>query len=470
MIRIRSIILIVMLAATLAGSAAMGQEATAPVSPPAVEPTLQAMQAQMSAAMAETARAADSAADASASSESLIARVDMLLSFLEVLSGVAALAIAGLAIFGLTSLRDLRKNLRESFEEDRAKLEEQGKRDRAQFEELRRQLDSQLDQVKNANSLAEQVRHQGDRAIRALTLVQLGEQQLRDSNWLAAQKTFEEAYRLDDRNRAVNYFLGELYIMQRELGRAEEHLRRSQIDVTHGEEDDIQQIYPPAEAALAYVLRLQGDKETDISSRNEYYASAERRFLKALRFDPNVRDINDESVNGMLGALYRQWGRFEDAIRAYEKAARVTPNRSYPLNNLAMLYYMRGDTDKSTPRFLQAIKLADVRIAANPNDYWAHFDKITGQLACTLTAEAKASFDDVLATVQIEGPLESFRNGLRVMYSSGRNTSEDVQEFITRVEAKLQQMKHDSHKPDGPAPTGHAPTDHRPTDPKHPHA
>ncbi|MDZ4770056.1 MAG: hypothetical protein SGJ24_13085 [Chloroflexota bacterium] len=414
------------------------------------------------------ARALAEASAARAAAEEAIARADRLtdsnatlLSFLEVTSGLAALVITVGAVLGLSSLGDLRKNLTKTFED---KFEEE----REKIVVLRGELDTQFAEVKNAAALVKEVRQQGDRAIRALTLVQLGEQQLRDSNWGAAQHTFTEAYRLDGKNRAVNYFLGELYIMERDLNRAEVHLRLSQgyatkkhlLDAETGllpddlpdsiqeladldQEDSTKVGYPPAEAALAYVLRLRGDREMRINSRNEFYASAERRYLKALRLDNYVRDINDESVYGMLGALYRQWGRVDDAIRAYESATTSTPNRSYPLNNLAMLLYKRnhpGDIDHATKLFLRAIKLAEHRIESNPLDYWAHFDRITGQLACTLSVEAEEAFEAVLPIVQIKGPLESFRNGLNVMRSSGRNTTPLVQHFIDRVEDALVTM------------------------------
>ncbi len=438
--------LLVCAAFILLARPALAQEAT-----PAVEPPTAASVEQVEAALAEARAAREAVQENNRFTESLTNRVDMMLSFLEVGSGIAGLLVAVAAVLGITSLRDLRRGLREQFDEDRAallkqfdeerrSLETQVAEARARIDSLSEELAGELREVKSATELVRSVRDQGNRAIRALTLVQLGEEQLKDSNWAAAKHTFLEAYRLDEHNRAANYFLGELYIMERNLEKAEYHLRRSHID-DHANPDDDGQIYPPAEAALAYVLRLRGDRELPGDSRNEYYASAERRFLKALRLDRMVRDINDESVYGMLGALYRQWRRFDDAITAYEKARQITPNRSYPLNNLAMLYYMRGEKEKSTPLFLRAIALAERRIADNPSDYWAYFDRITGQLACTMADEAEQAFEDVIGIVQVIGPLESFRNGLRVMRDSGRNNSEAVERLIARVEDKLAVMR-----------------------------
>ena len=80
---------------------------------------------------------------------------------------------------------------------------------------------------------------------------------------------------------------------------------------------------------------LPGAVPTDINERNRYYAQAERRFLEALKIDPRVRNIQGESVYGMLGSLYRSQGRIQDAVRCFEEAERVTPHNTYPVINQA---------------------------------------------------------------------------------------------------------------------------------------
>ena len=70
---------------------------------------------------------------------------------------------------------------------------------------------------------------------------------------------------------------------------------------------------------------------------NELYNVAEARLLEALQLDPVLLTPDGESYYGTLGSLYRRQGRIEDALDTYRRAADVTPQRSYPFVNLAML-------------------------------------------------------------------------------------------------------------------------------------
>lgn len=401
--------------------------------------------------MVEAARRAEQRAG------EMIETSNYILNFFEVLSAIAGFVLTIGAVLGFTSIRGLRAEVEEErkrIEAARAELASSIKAAADNMERLQRDYDAQLtagleamEQQRNAviqlrdevETEIMDVRSRGDKAIRALTLVQLGEQQMNESNWRAAMRTFEDACRLDSDNRAVNYYLGELFIMQRDLDKAEHHLRKAH-DEKHAEGGDDTDVFPPAEAALAYVLRLRGDRETNYESRAEYYASAERRFRKAIRLDEYVRDINGESVFGMLGALCRQANRTDDAIRYYEKALTITPHSSYPVNNLAMLYYRRGDVAKARPYFERAIQLARQRIDNNPSDYWAYFDLINGLIATAQTDDARIEVDNILPTIHIRGPLESFNTGLTVLAESPVPPPE-IGYFLNRVESARQQVE-----------------------------
>src|SRR5215813_11470488 len=96
----------------------------------------------------------------------------------------------------------------------------------------------------NVQAVANDARAQSDHetllAIRALSLLQLGEQQLEAKNSQSALRTYQEAYALDPDNPATNYFLGYLYTENRQIEKGIEHLKRA---LTQNEQ------YPPAEAA-----------------------------------------------------------------------------------------------------------------------------------------------------------------------------------------------------------------------------
>ena len=178
------------------------------------------------------------------------------------------------------------------------------------------------------NHETEQVRLQADRAIRALALMQLGEQQLTRHNDRGALQMYEQAHKLDPDNGAVSYFLGELYVKTRQLDKGIEYLQRSLASDAD---------YAPAEAALGLALRMQADRTQDPTERSITYAKSEERLLRALKIDPTALDINGEPVQAGLGALYKRQGRLDQAITAYEEAHQSAPQRTYSIVNLAIL-------------------------------------------------------------------------------------------------------------------------------------
>ncbi len=70
---------------------------------------------------------------------------------------------------------------------------------------------------------------------------------------------------------------------------------------------------------------------------------AEEKLLTALELDDKLLNNDGESYQGTLGSLYRRQGRFDEAIERYHHAAKITPGRSYPFLNLALLYYEQVD-------------------------------------------------------------------------------------------------------------------------------
>jgi tetratricopeptide (TPR) repeat protein len=313
---------------------------------------------------------------ASNDAEQAVNMVNTLLSFIQVvgvLGGIlAALSATAFAAAGIRTITDYRTQLAQA---------------RAELEAMRDQLKAET----------EEVRSQGDRAIRALALMQLGEQLLETKNTRAALRIYQEAYDLDPSNRAINYFLGELNIQQTNVSQGIEHLEQA---LAGGAE------YAPAEAALAYALELQGNEVEDIDERNRFYARAESGFLKALRIDPAVLDINGESVYAVLGGLYKRQGRVEDAIRSYEKAEQITPARSYPIINLAMLHFEKGEPEEAERYFRRSAALSAQALEGTPADFWTRFDLTTAQLVLGRTEEAQKTLEVAIQQLQNPHPLE----------------------------------------------------------------
>jgi tetratricopeptide (TPR) repeat protein len=259
----------------------------------------------------------------------------------------------------------------------------------------------------------------------------LGEQQMEARNPIAALRTFGDAFRLDPNNRATNYFLGELYLQQRDLKLAMEHLERALA----GDDD-----YPPAEGALGAALRLQADKETDPNRKNLLYAQAEQRLLKALAADSFIRDPYGESYYGALGGLYRRQNRVDDAIRAFQEAEKLTPQNSYPINNLAMLYTMKGIPDRARHMFERAIAISSRSLDGNPFDYWARFDLITAQVGLDQLDKANEHLRIVMDQLKEPGPYESFMRGLLTLRESPVPPPR-IGEFIHTVQQHIDKLK-----------------------------
>jgi tetratricopeptide (TPR) repeat protein len=185
---------------------------------------------------------------------------------------------------------------------------------------------------------------------------------------------------------------------------------------------------------------LQGDQQRDEAMRDYYYAQALARYTNALRHDPQVRDINGESVHGMMGALHRQQGNYAKAIACYEEAMRRVPHSSYPLSNLALLHFQQGHRDEARAYFEQSIGKAEQRLEANSADYWALSDKATAYIALGRSDLAPQLMEDLLQRVTILGPLESFRNGL-ILLSNAETPPPGIESYIQMVQAKIDSFR-----------------------------
>jgi tetratricopeptide (TPR) repeat protein len=295
-----------------------------------------------------------------------------------------------------------------------------------------RRLNKTLERAEQLRADAEQtlrdIEQRGTDTTRAASLLQIGVQQMLAHSHDAALQTFEEARKLDPSNRAVNYYLGELYTQKGEIERAIELLRNS------GDE------FPPSEAALGYALRLKAAREPNPERRNQLYAQAEGHLLNALARDPQVRDINGASFYGVLGGLYRRQGRLEDAARAYEAASHVTPHSSYPLNNLAMLHLMQGNLAEADQAFRRAARIAARAVDGDPFDHWARFDLLTAYVVLGEYDKAQEQVELLRESPPSVGALESLLSGLEAVQRSARGTAHSTQ-IIERVKALIAQRQ-----------------------------
>jgi tetratricopeptide (TPR) repeat protein len=267
-------------------------------------------------------------------------------------------------------------------------------------------------------------------AIRALSLLQLGEQQLKVRNVQSALRTYQEAYALDPDNPATNYFLGYLYTENSQIDKGIEHLKRA---LTQNQQ------YPPAEAALAYAMRLQADGMIDPEAKKARYSESEQMFLRALEQDPAVRDINGESFHAVLGGLYKRMKRMDKAIDAYKAAELVTPQNSYPIVNLATLYYLSGDLEQAKQYYERSVAISSRLLDDNPFDYWTRFDLSAAQLVLGNLEQAKRQFTLAAQHVRYVSPLETFLHDLERL-KEAPTSPKGVDELLDLVRSAIKRV------------------------------
>jgi tetratricopeptide (TPR) repeat protein len=336
--------------------------------------------------------------------------VNVMLAFVQVAALIIGAAIAVTTAAGFRTIRDYNAELDKS---------------RTELAKMRTQVQEQADEL----------RLQAGNAIRALTLLQLGEQQLESKNMQSAIRTYLEAFALDPNNRATNYFLGYIYTHERDVEKGIEHLQRALADGGH---------YPPAEGALAYAMRLKADQMQSAEERRLTYAEAERLFLKALLEDPAVCDIDGESYYAVLGGLYKKQGRIADAITAYQSAEVVTPQNSYPVVNLAMLNFLQGDTSTAENYFKRSAAMAVRSLDGNPFDFWRRFDLTIANLILGHVDDAHKQLKTALHQVHSISPLEVLLGDLERLKNAPHPPA-SVDELIAQVRQAIDRLRAHEH-------------------------
>ncbi len=363
--------------------------------------TAGATDAAMNALLDQAQKAIDTASATNAQASAAISQAGIVLNFIQVVAiigGAAATLVSiGLGASGLRTLGEYRKDL------DEAQAELGGMKQQL-LDATQQATTAQAGLEATSQIQIEALRHQAATTLRAMSMLQMGQQQFETGNMRAARQMYEEAVRLNPDNPVTNYLLGEVYLIERNLEPAVDHLEKALA---------LDSNLAPAYAALGLVQRLQAEKENDPDQRNQRFAEAETNLLKAIGIEPSTRDVNKESVYSTLGGLYRRQGRLDDAIGYYSKAEKITPNNSYPVVNLALLHFMRGDVEKANGYFERTIAASLKNLAINPADTWARGDVITARLALGQTDEAFRELEALTSQARSVGSMETLLSGWR---------------------------------------------------------
>lgn len=361
--------------------------------------------------------------------------------FVAIVTGLAVL-ISGL--FGVSSIRELRGQLatiREeihSLEELKRDMSNQLVTVRAEITMLKQAKDEvtqTAEQLGMMNDLPEQVdirmaeqRQDANRQMKALSLVQFAIQQISVGNRHAALNTLLRAITLQDDNAVINYFHGEVLVREGDYEQGIVHLEKA------CQADDM----PDASATLAYAYRMMGDENPDQSDK--YYSHAENIYLTLREGHPELLDITGESVYGGLASLYRSRNMIDKAIKIYEDIERITPNSSYPINNLGLLHFEHDDKpfasrDKGREYFEKARRKATVK----GTDYWRIFDIITAEIALEETAweTIQRHIDDMFDLEPTNDDILKLLGGIRQLQKSAQppqHSNQALDYIRTRVD------------------------------------
>jgi len=358
----------------------------------------------------------------------------LLLSFVEAASAIVGVLLAVGAYI-------LRRSILEEFERAIEKVDEMERRTKEreselavrekELAELRDRLTRDVAQlVEHNRAEIEDIRKYGRDSMRVVSLQLVAEQQVRAHNLATALKTLTAAHELEPTNQATNYLLGYLYTARKEFDKAIEYLQSAlKPEAT----------FTPALAALGLALRRKGDAITDpdrMEERDRLWAQAEICLLDALKPDPSLTDMDGESYYGTLGGLYRRQGRYQEALRAYDKARKCTPASSYPIINLAALHTRLGNLEEARHYFERVLENALLELDDDPRNMWTRMDYAQALLVLGRRDEALAQLRIVLDQGPERSLLETVHNGLCFLAES--NTVIDgLADMIAEMEVAL---------------------------------
>jgi tetratricopeptide (TPR) repeat protein len=209
----------------------------------------------------------------------------------------------------------------------------------------------------------------------SLSLLPLAKEQYLANDLPGALKTYQEASTLNPHNPLPYSQMGYIYTKKENFDKAEEFLKKAlhiKPDLAH------------ANAGLGFVYRRRGDLTAIPAQKEEYYRQAKRYLYRGLSEFPSLVDGEGESWWGTLGGLEKRRGRTSLAREHYEEARKVTPQSSYPLNNLALLEIEDNKIKSAREQYRKIIPIAKKEADAELGNYWAYGDLLTARLACAL--------------------------------------------------------------------------------------
>ncbi|MBX3061795.1 MAG: tetratricopeptide repeat protein [Anaerolineae bacterium] len=394
-------------------------------------------------------RVSQSAAEATSGANTVLGAIQALGVLITGVTVIVAIAVGVASFAGYRRVTDLERDLTEraktliSESDERADVFEARVDKRAdalearlnaqvsQLEALLQKLAPYESKLETFNQQADQVQRmertftdtfqglvqQSKDSLEALNLLQIGLKEFNNRNKVLAIRQLTKAYEVSPDHQAVTYILGELLTRSDEQGDLERGIAILEIALQRDPNN------PSVNAALGYAHRLLGDRAgsdlglpepTRIEKRDNFYDKALGYYEKVIH-ERVLYDITGDSAFGGLAGLYKRRGRpgdLETAIYWYTRIADMTPGRSYPLNNLALLHDEAGNYDKSLEVFNASMRIAQRNLQANQYDQWSCFDLITASTALNASNDAEFYLSHAIRLTPTKGDVSKLRDGL----------------------------------------------------------
>jgi tetratricopeptide (TPR) repeat protein len=346
------------------------------------EPTPGPVLGEDQRAQAAFQAASDTLAEAKATSgdaQNAVSSVETMLNFLQGAGFLVALALGAAAIYGFRNAQDTRRELKDEVKElgdTRSDLKDEMR----EFKDIRSEVDQHREALRNLpgvldhlGSLERDVRESLEHIQPIFLDLLQANQELRLRNYEEAYTAVKRVLELDPDNPLGLYTAGwlELQYIPDQLEQGITHLERAV---------KLRPDWATAIAAYGVVLRRQA-LMTSGTARRDLFNRALGLLQQALGMNHNLIDLNLESLWGPVAGVWRDTGKYDEAIEAYERACNVTPGSSYPHGNLAALYLRKekyepgtGYQEKALDMFQKTQELARAELTLVPNDYFHVMD------------------------------------------------------------------------------------------------
>jgi tetratricopeptide (TPR) repeat protein len=382
-------------------------------------PAPQAILEQAAAAATRADEVAQLAKEAAQQTTQAINVMEKLAWFFGLILTVVA---ATVAFFGF----DMRRGFEVTQNEYRAKLaqaEDALHQQQVRVQAIEQQMDERLQRLNAFDQEIDALREKFEARAQALVLINLGNQLYNSGKVSPAIDAYEQAQRLMPDDAETNYYLGRAYSNRERYQDAIAALTTAIAAMPS---------LPEAHMELGLAYRRQAELSPSKEEREVQYRLAEDHLKQAIR----LRLDYDDAL-ATMGGLCRRQRRISDAMEYYRKACLANTNTSYPLANLASLYWEQGDRDRACYYFQQADDVATRCIQAGGElIFWNYYDRALARLAHGKLEDARSDFKQAIAhTPGIDHYRSVLDNILFLRHAQPPMVGLD--EFIAMLEPKM---------------------------------